>query len=107
MTPPTDALHTIVSDDREIFQTITSSGVDPELANFYYPVPMKRDGATAYGVARLLNPAEKAVVFVGPQGDLARHVSEAYVSKVGKTAVFEHYWQIGQCRPEFLAVAAA
>lgn len=103
---PIDGLHTIVCDNREIFQTITSSTVDAPLANFYYPVPMKRDGTTVYGVARLLNVAEKAVVFVGPDGELARHVDETYVSRAGKIAVFEHYWQIGQCRPEFLAVAA-
>lgn len=103
---PIDGLHTIVCDNREIFQTITSSTVERATANFYYPVPMKRDGATVYGVARLLNIAEKAVVFVGPGGDLARHVHETYVSRAGRIAVFEHYWQIGQCRPEFLAVAA-
>ncbi|WP_458760129.1 hypothetical protein ACSVBT_04835 [Afipia sp. TerB] len=103
---PIDALHTIVCDNREIFQTITSSTVDAAVANFYYPVPMKRDGTTVYGVARLLNIADKAVVFVGPDGDLARHVHETYVSRAGRNAVFEHYWQIGQCRPEFLAVAA-
>jgi hypothetical protein len=101
-----DGLHTIVCDNREIFQTITSSTVDTALANFYYPVPMKRDGATVYGVARLLNVAERAVVFVGPDGDLARHVHGTYVSRAGRIAVFEHYWQIGRCRPEFLAVAA-
>jgi hypothetical protein len=104
---PTDALHTIVSDHGEIFQTISNSHVDTALATFTYPVAMRRDGQTQYGVACMLNSMESAVVYVGPQGDLARHVSPTYVNRIGRIAVFEHYWQLGQCRPEFLAVAAS
>ncbi len=104
---PTDALHTIVCDSVEIFQTITGSRVDDALATFAFPNAMARDGATAYGVARLFNRIENAVVFVAPDGDLPRHVSTTYGERIGETAVFEHYWQLGQCRPEFLAVAAA
>jgi hypothetical protein len=107
LTDPTDALHTIVGDPMEIFQTITRSKVDEAFAYFIYPSPMKRDGATPYGAARLFNARENAVVFVGPQGDLPRHVSPEYGKKIGKTAVFEHFWQLTQCRPEFLAVAAS
>lgn len=107
LSDPTDALHTIVCDAVEIFQTITASRVDAGLATFVYPNAMARDGATSYGVARLFNRAENAVVFVGPDGDLPRHVSTTYGERIGPTAVFEHYWQLGQCRPEFLAVAAA
>lgn len=104
---PTDALHTIVCDSIEIFQTITGSRVDDALATFVFPNAMARDGGTAYGVARLFNRIENAVVFVAPDGDLPRHVSITYGERIGDTAVFEHYWQLGQCRPEFLAVAAA
>lgn len=107
LTDPADALHTVLTDAAEIFQTITTSRVDDALATFTYPNAMLRDGATPYGVARLFNRAENAVVFVGPDGDLPRHVSPTYGERIGKTAVFEHYWQLGQCRPEFLAVAAA
>jgi hypothetical protein len=107
LTDPTDALHTIVGDPMEIFQTITKSKVDDAFAYFFYPTPMKRDGVTPYGAARLFNARESAVVFVGPQGDLPRHVSPEYAKKIGKTAVFEHFWQLTQCRPEFLAVAAS
>jgi hypothetical protein len=106
MSASTDALHSIVTDTAEIFQTITLSQVDAALARFVYPVAMRRDGATPYGVACLLNAAESAVVYVGPQGDLARHVSSTYAARAGRFAVFEHYWQPGQCRPAFLAVAA-
>lgn len=107
LTDPTDALHTIVGDPMEIFQTITRSKVDDAFAYFFYPTPMNRDGVTPYGAARLFNARENAVVFVGPQGDLPRHVSPEYGKKIGKTAVFEHFWQLTQCRPEFLAVAAS
>jgi|GEM_PF-5812996 hypothetical protein len=102
-----DALHTIVSDQKEIFQTITGSRVDPPLAAFVYPVPMRRDNQTVYGVACMINARENAVVYVGPEGDLARHVDAAYTRCIGPVAVFEHYWQFSQCRPEFWAVAAA
>lgn len=107
LTDPTDALHTIVGDAREIFQNITRSKVDEALAFFIYPSAMHRDGVTPYGVARLFNARENAVVFIGPQGDLPRHVSPEYGARIGKTAVFEHFWQLTQCRPEFLAVAAS
>ncbi|WP_315836332.1 hypothetical protein [Bradyrhizobium prioriisuperbiae] len=107
LSDPADALHTVLTDTTEIFQTITASRVDDALTTFTYPNAMRRDGATPYGVARLFNRAENAVVFVGPDGDLPRHVSATYGERIGKTAVFEHYWQLGQCRPEFLAVAAA
>lgn len=106
MSASTDALHSIVSDTAEIFQTITLSQVDAALARFVFPVAMRRDGRTPYGVACLLNAAESAVVYVGPQGDLARHVSPTYAARAGRFAVFEHYWQPDQCRPAFLAVAA-
>ena len=107
LTDPTDALHTIVGDAKEIFQTITRSKVDEAFASFIYPSAMNRDGVTPYGAARLFNARENAVVFVGPHGDLPRHVSPEYGKRIGKTAVFEHFWQLTQCRPEFLAVAAS
>ncbi|GIQ77066.1 hypothetical protein [Bradyrhizobium sp. RD5-C2] len=68
---------------------------------------MERDGRTPYGVACMTNFGEKAVVYVGPQGDLARHVHHTYTERAGPFAVFEHFWQLTQCRPEFFAVAAA
>jgi hypothetical protein len=104
---PVDALHTVVCDDREIFQTISNTKVEKALAEFIYPMAMRRDGETWYGVARMLTSADSAVVYVGPQGDLVRHVDPTYAARVGAIAVFEHYWQIMQCRPEFLAVAAS
>lgn len=107
MSGPTDALHTIVSDNAEIFQTVTNSSVDTALAHFIYPIAMSRDGRTPYGVACMLNASESAVVYVGPQGDLPRHVSPSYAKRAGRIAIFEHYWQPGQCRPEFLAIAAS
>jgi hypothetical protein len=106
-TKPIDALHAVVSEHFEIFQTMSNSRVETALAVFAYPVAMRRDGQTPYGVACMLNSAESAVVFVGPQGDLARHVDPTYASRIGPIAVFEHYWQLAQCRPEFLAVAAS
>ena len=104
---PVDALHTVVCDDREIFQTISNTKVEKALAEFIYPVAMRRDGETRYGVARMLTSADSAVVYVGPQGDLVRHVDPTYAARIGAIAVFEHYWQALQCRPEFLAVAAS
>ena len=106
LTPPTNALHTVVTDREQIFQTLTNSSVDAALASFVYPQPIARDGVTRCGVARLVSRKDNAVVFIGPQGDLARHVSPTYVASLGPTAVFEHYWQAGQCRPQFHAVAA-
>ena len=106
LTPPTHALHTIVTDREEIFQTLTNSKVDAALASFVYPQPIARDGVSRCGVARFVSIRDNAVVFVGPQGDLARHVSPTYVATLGPTAVFEHYWQAGQARPQFHAVAA-
>jgi hypothetical protein len=103
---PLNALHTVLTDRREIFQTITHSSVDKEFASFFYPTPMRRDGATSYGVAAMLNAIDSAVVYVGPQGDLVRHVDPTYVQRAGPVVVFEHYWHLSQCRPEFLAVAA-
>ena len=104
---PVDALHTVVCDDREIFQTISNTKVEKALAEFIYPIAMRRDGETQYGVARMLNATDSAVVYVGPQGDLVRHADPTYAARVGAIAVFEHYWQVLQCRPEFLAVAAS
>jgi hypothetical protein len=104
---PVDALHTVVCDDREIFQTISNTRVEKALAEFIYPIAMRRDGETQYGVARMLNSTDSAVVYVGPQGDLVRHLDPTYAARIGSIAVFEHYWQILQCRPEFLAVAAS
>ncbi|WP_342713262.1 hypothetical protein AAFG13_21570 [Bradyrhizobium sp. B124] len=102
-----DALHAVVTDQKEIFQTMIATKVEAALAEFVYPVPMERDSRTPYGVACLINFAEKAVVYVGPQGDLARHVHHTYTERAGPFAIFEHFWQLTQCRPEFLAVAAA
>jgi hypothetical protein len=101
-----NALHTVLTDRREIFQTITRSSVDKEFASFFYPTPMRRDGETSYGVAAMLDAIDSAVVYVGPQGDLVRHVDPTYVQRAGSVVVFEHYWHLSQCRPEFLAVAA-
>ncbi len=103
---PTDALHTLVSDREGIFQTIANSKVETALTTFIYPIAMSRDNETAYGVAFLISSREDAVVFVGPQGDLARHKDLSYAKRLGKTAVFEHYWHMSQARPEFHAVAA-
>ncbi|WP_155253327.1 hypothetical protein [Bradyrhizobium japonicum] len=101
-----NALHAVLTDQKEIFQTMIANKVETALAEFVYPVPMARDGTTAYGVACLINYQERAVVYVGPQGDLARHVHPTYTERAGQLAIFEHYWQLTQCRPEFLAVAA-
>jgi hypothetical protein len=107
LTHPADALHCIVTDRDQIFQTMTASSVDPALATCKYAEPMARDGATQYGVACLINARENAVVFIAPNGAMPRHADKTYTQRAGNTAVFEHYWQIGQCRPEFSAVATA
>ncbi|MGY3527295.1 hypothetical protein [Bradyrhizobium sp. USDA 4452] len=104
---PTNAIHSIYTDANVVWQTIISDVVQTALATNTFINAMTKDAATKYSIVSMQNTGESAEVKVKPDGGYARLVDASLKAETGSTAVFEHFWQTGQCRPEFIAVAAS